>query len=298
MALSMEEVSTSVAKLVEERSSAVVRVEGRRRLAASGIVWSAAGIIVTANHVVERNQVSVGLPDGNELNATVVGRDAGIDLAVLRADTDGLLPANWITGSTLPVGSLVLALGRPRQHTQATLGIISAVEGEWRTRMGGTIDAYVQTDVLMYPGFSGGPLMSAAGQFIGLNSSGLARGVSVTVPIQTLAPAVESILAHGHVQRGYLGVGVQPVRLSDSLRELVAQERGLMVMSVEAGSPAEQAGIAQGDLLIRLGDSALTDVEELQLLLRSVAVGQQVEVRLLRGGSIHNLGVTIGQSTG
>ncbi len=298
MALSMEEVSTSVAKLVEERSSAVVRVEGRRRLAASGIVWSAAGIIVTANHVVERNQVAIGLPDGNELNATVVGRDAGIDLAVLRADTDGLLPANWITGSTLPVGSLVLALGRPRQHTQATLGIISAVEGEWRTRMGGTIDAYVQTDVLMYPGFSGGPLMSAAGQFIGLNSSGLARGVSVTVPIQTLAPAVESILAHGHVQRGYLGVGVQPVRLSDSLRELVAQERGLMVMSVEAGSPAEQAGIAQGDLLIRLGDSALTDVEELQLLLRSAAVGQQVEVRLLRGGSIHNLGVTIGQSTG
>ncbi|MCB0054565.1 MAG: trypsin-like peptidase domain-containing protein, partial [Caldilinea sp.] len=199
----LKSVSEAMAGLAESAGQSVVRVEGRNRLPASGVVYAADGIIVTSHHVVERDdKLRVGLPTGETVDAELVGRDPGTDLAVLRVAATGLTPAAWVDAGDLRVGNLILALGRPGQSVQATLGIVSALGGAWRTGGGGEIDRYLQTDVVMYPGFSGGPLTTADGRFGGINSSALARGVSVTIPAATVARVVATILAHGRMPRG------------------------------------------------------------------------------------------------
>ncbi|NJN82847.1 MAG: PDZ domain-containing protein [Caldilineaceae bacterium] len=233
--------------------TSIVRVDARRRHAASGVVWSADGLIVTAHHVVESDeQILVGLADGATVSASLVGRDPATDLAVLRAEASDLVAATWVDAAELSVGHFVLALGRPGRTVQATFGIVSALGGEWRTHGGGHIDHYLQTDVVMYPGFSGGPLVEASGKVAGLNTSALARGVSLSLPAATVQRVVQTLLEHGRMPRGYLGVSVQPVRLPDGLQQELGQETGVMVMSVEADGPAAQAGIVQGDILASL----------------------------------------------
>ncbi len=299
MVETLKHLSDEMAGLVATSSNAIVRIDGRQRLAASGIVWQADGIILTAHHVVERDEgITVGLADGTTVDATVVGRDPGVDLALLRVNSTNLTAATWIDGSELKVGHLVLALGRPGNQIQATLGIISAIGEEWRTHAGGTVDSYVQTDVVMYPGFSGGPLVAADGRFAGLNTSGLTRNTSVALPAATLTRVVQSILTHGHVPRGYLGVGVQPVRLAENLQQLVGQETGLMIMSVDADGPAAQAGLLQGDVITSLEGTPIRHVDELQAFLGSDRVGKVLDTRLLRGGVLQQLSMTVGQSRG
>jgi len=208
-------------------------------------------LIVTAHHVVERDdQISVGLADGRSAAATLVGRDPTTDLAVLQSDEKDLAPATWAEPDGLKVGHLVLALGRPGKTVQATLGIVSALGGGWRTRGGGQIDRYLQTDVVMYPGFSGGPLVNAAGAVVGINTSALLRGTSLTLLTTTVRRVIEDLVAHGKVRRGYLGVGTQPARLSEGLAKQLGQETGLLLVSVEPGSPAEQGGLFMGDTIV------------------------------------------------
>jgi S1-C subfamily serine protease len=265
-------------------------------MAASGVVWSSAGVIVTSHHVVERDDnIKIGLADGSTVNATLVGRDPNTDLAVLKAEASNLTAATWVDANDLRVGHLMLALGRPGKTVQATLGIVSALGGAWRTQAGGDIDHYLQTDVVMYPGFSGGPLLDASGRVAGINSSSLVRGVSVAVPAATVKKAVETILAHGKMPRGYLGVGIQPVRLADALQQQLSQETGLMFMSVEADSPAAQGNLLQGDILVTLDGQPVRHVDELQTLLTGERVGKNVPVRIVRSGQVQDLTVTIGQ---
>src|SRR5262245_3564022 len=170
----LQQVSDDLAATVAAVSPGLVRVEARRRLPASGLVWSPDGVIVTAHHVIEQDEVvRVGLQGGETVTATLIGRDATTDLAVLRVATMNLTPPAWAEPdlASLHVGHLVLAMGRPGQSAQATLGIVSALGENWRTPTGGLIDRYVQTDVVMFPGFSGGPLVNGAGQGVGLHES-------------------------------------------------------------------------------------------------------------------------------
>ncbi len=163
--------SEALAGAVEAAGASVVRVEGRRRMPASGIVWSADGLIITAQHVVTVDEgVAIGLPDGGMAAATVVGRDPLTDIAVLRAEAGGLAVPAWAGPETLRVGHLVLALARPGRTVQAALGVVSALGEGWRTPPGGSIERFLQTDVVMYPGFSGGPLVDAHGRVAGMNS--------------------------------------------------------------------------------------------------------------------------------
>lgn len=292
----LKSVSEAMAGLAENAGRSVVRVEGRNRLPASGVVYAADGIIVTSHHVVERDDnLRVGLPSGDTVEAELVGRDPGTDLAVLRVGATGLQPAAWIDAGDLRVGNLILALGRPGQSVQATLGIVSALGSAWRTGGGGELDRYLQTDVVMYPGFSGGPLATADGRFGGINSSALARGVSVTIPAATVARVAGTILAHGRMPRGYLGVGIQPVRLDAGLQEQLGQATGLMLMSVEAGGPAAQGGLLQGDVVVALGGQPVRQMDDLQALLGGEYVGKAVTVRYVRAGAVHEAGVTVGQ---
>ena len=296
MTEALQTLSQSMAGLVEQSDPKVVRVDARQRLPGSGVIWSADGLIVTSHHVVEREeQIQIGLADGHTVNATLVGRDPGADLALLRADASGLSAATWVDAAELKVGHLLLALGRPGNRIQATLGIASALGGQWRTPTGGEIDHYLQTDVVMYPGFSGGPLVAADGRFAGVNTSALVRGVSLAIPSATISKSVETILTHGHMPRGYLGIGVQPVRLADPIQQAVGQETGLIVMSVDNNSPAAQAGLVQGDVLVKLDSAPVRHIDELQVLLSGERVGKRVETQIVRAGQLQTLALTIGR---
>jgi S1-C subfamily serine protease len=298
MANTLESLSLDMANATEQAGRQLVRVQARRRQSATGIIWSADGLIVTAHHVVEREEgIRIGLPDGSTTTAVLVGRDPTTDIAVLKAETDGLSPATWTELDAVRVGQLVLALGRPEAGVQATLGVISAVDGGWRTMAGGAIDAYVQTDVVMYPGFSGGPLVSASGAFIGMNSSALVRGASVTLPAATLRRVADSLRAHGRVRRGFLGVNAQAVRLPASQVEALGQETGLLLAAVEPGSPAEAGGLMVGDILVRVDGQPVRQMDDLMAALSGDRVGKQVAVRYVRGGQTGDAAVTVGERT-
>jgi len=295
----LQQLSDDLAKTVQTASPSIVRIHGRRRMPATGIVWSADGVIVTAHHVVTRDEnLSVGLPDGSTVDATLVGRDPSTDLAVLRVQASGLTVPAWLEADRLGVGQLVLALGRPGETVQATLGVVSALGGAWRTSAGGQIDRYLQTDVVMYPGFSGGPLVGAGGAVLGLNTSALVNGVSVAVPVGTLRTVVATLLEHGHVRRGYLGVGSQPVRLPDAVAADLGQETALMLIAVEPDSPAERGGLVMGDTIVALDGQPVRHMDDLQALLSGDRVGKNVPVRLLRGGKLEDRAVVIGAREG
>lgn len=296
MASALQSLSDATAAIVETAGRSIVRVEARRRLPASGFIWSADGVIVTAHHVVEQDEnIAVGLADGKSVSAKLAGRDPTTDLAVLRAQAANLTPLAPANFENLRVGHLVLALARPGQSVQATLGIVSALGDKWRTPMGGLLDRYLQTDIMMYPGFSGGALVDAGGQVVGLNTSALLRDISITVPIPTLKRVVETLLTHGRVRRGYLGIGAQPVRLPEAVKQQLNQETGLLLLSVEPASPADKGGLVLGDTIVALDGQPVRHLDHLMALLGSDRIGQAVPVRVLRGGQVQELKVTIGE---
>lgn len=290
--------SEAMAATVKTAGAGVVRVEGRKRLPASGIVWSNDGVVVTAHHTLQKDEgIQVGLPDGQTVAATLAGRDQTTDLAVLRVQASSLnpLPRAGSDSDSLQVGHLVLALGRPGRTVQATLGIVSALGDSWRTALGGTIDQYLQTDVVMYPGFSGGPLVNASGQVAGLNTSALLRGISLAIPTGTVERVVETLLAHGHIRRGYLGVSTQPVRLPAGLAQQLGQETGLLLAAVEPDSPAEKDGLLLGDTIVALAGSPVRHHDDLLALLSGDRVGQAVPVKIVRGGQVQEVQVHVGE---
>jgi S1-C subfamily serine protease len=288
--------SDALASTVETLGASIVRVEGRRRIPATGIVWSADGVVVTAQHVVRQDDnIQVGLPDGQTAEATLVGRDETTDLGVLRLEAKNLSVPTWAEPSDLKVGHLMLALGRPGRTVQATMGIVSALGDSWRTPVGGTIDRYLQTDVVMYPGFSGGPLVSVDGRVAGLNTSALLRGVSLAVPVPTLRRVAETLLKHGRVKRGYLGVSTQTVRLPAGLQDQLKQETGLLLVAVEADSPAEKGGLLLGDTIVNFAGSSIRNHDDLLALLSGEQVGTAIKVQLVRGGKVQAVNVTVGE---
>ncbi len=293
MADVLQTLSDSMAGAVETAGKSTVKVAARRRMPASGVIWSADGIIVTSHHVVEQeDNIKIGLPDGKTVTATLVGRDPGTDIAVLRADVGGLTVPSWAASESVRVGHLALAVGRPGDDLQATLGVISALMHNKNENK-----FFAQTDVVMYPGFSGGPLVSASGEVIGLNSSALMRGVSLTIQTSTIQYVVDNLLKHGKMRRGYLGVGVQPARLSEALAASLGQKSGALIVSVEAGSPAEKAELFMGDTIVALGSNSVGDMEDLLGALGSTQIGATITAKIVRGGQVQELPVTIGERT-
>ena len=296
MASSLQDTSDAIAGVVDATAVSVVRVEGRRRLPASGFVWSADGVIVTANHILERDDnIAVGLADGGTNEAELIGRDPTTDLAALRVPAKGLAEPGLTAPDQVRVGNLALALGRPGQTVQATLGIVSALGKSWDTRAGGRIDRYLQTDVVMYPGFSGGPLVDASGHILGLNTSALARSVTVSVPIPTIRRVVETLLVHGRVRRGFLGIGAQVVRLPDAIETELGQETGLILVSVDKGSPAEKGGLSMGDTVVAADGKPVRHLDDLLGLLGGDSVGTSIPVRIVRAGQMQELTVVVGE---
>lgn len=291
MADVLQTLSDAMAEAVESAGASVVQVAARRRLPASGVVWSADGVIVTSHHVIENDEkIRIGLANGETVSATLIGRDPSTDLAVLHADTGGLTVPAWAELDEVRVGHLGLALGRPGDTVQATLGVVSAL-----SRSDNDQKYFAQTDVVMYPGFSGGPLVGVTGQVLGLNSSALMRGVSLAVQTPTIRFVVENLLTHGKMRRGYLGVGVQPARLPAALAEQLGQKTGALIVSVEADSPADKGGLFMGDTLVALDGHNINDMESLLASLSGTRIGATVPVRIVRGGQVQEVSVTIGE---
>lgn len=287
--------STQMADAVERISPALVLVNGRRRQPASGVVY-APDLVLTADHVVERDEdISVLTHDGRTVAAQLVGRDPASDLAVLRVQGLGVEAAQG-AASDPRVGQLTLAVGRPSEDgPMASLGIISAVGGPVRTRRGGMLERYVQTDAIPYPGFSGGPLLDTSGAVLGILTTGLMRGVTIGVPTSHAWRTADTLAQHGSIQRGYLGISSQAVELPQAQRAGRQQESGLLIVRVEEGSPAEQGGLLLGDILVGLDGQAVSDVDDLQALLVGDRVGRAIPVEVIRGGAHQTIQVTVGQ---
>ena len=289
--------SDSLAQAVAKAGASTVLVNARRRMPASGIAY-AADLILTADHVVERDEeIGVLLPDNSQVAATVAGRDPGSDLALLRLEKAAAVPASLAPGEAR-VGQLALALGRPSSEgIEASLGVISAQGGPLRSGRGGLLEKYLRTDTIPFPGFSGGPLVDVSGLVLGLNTSGLAHGAALTIPAGLAWSVAETLAKHGHVRRGFLGVRSQPVALPPAQRQALGreQESGLLLVSVEPGSPAEQGGLMVGDILVAVADQPVADPDALLVSLSGAVVGQPTPVEVLRGGQPQTLTVTVGE---
>lgn len=293
-----EAVSDEFAAATDQVGKSVVAVHGRHRFGASGIQWRK-GVIVTAEHAVRHaNEIRVKLAPDKLVNATVAGRDPSTDLAVLKLTGEALPEISIDSSPQLKLGQLVLALGRSRRgNLVASAGIIGGLGAEMQTWRGGRLDQHIRLALELYPGFSGGPLISAQGKVIGINSSALSKGRGITIPVSTVNRVVDELLEKGHIARPYLGLAIQPVDVPQTLVAKLKTQvaRGLLVVHVEPGSPAEKSGLLIGDILVGLQEQSLGEPEALQEQMRSAKIGAAFSVTVVRGGSPLQVSIVVGE---
>ena len=292
MPVAIADLSETLSTIVENTGKSVVRVEGGNRRAATGVVWSPKQIVTVAR-AVPNDEVTVSI-DGKDLKARVKGRDENTDLALLELD-EALSPAAFDDGAGVKVGQLALRLGRPGETVRATSGILGAVSKKaWRTPRGAEVEFYREADAEQPPGFSGGPLVDLQGRVLGLNTNGVLRGTSVTIPTVTIRRVVAQLEAYGRVRRSYLGLMLQPVQLPDEVRTSTGEEIGLLVTSVEKDGPADKAGVQYGDTVLHLGDDSVKTLQDLYRYLRADHADKQVPLKYFRNGQVTVSQVTLG----
>ncbi len=293
----LNDFSNELAAAVERGGAGTVLVDARNRYPASGIAY-AADLVLTADHVITRDDnFRIATADNKSFDVTIAGRDPNSDLALLRLSEKALTPAK-VSEAAAKVGQLVLALGRPsNEGMQASWGIITAIGGPTRMGRGGLLEEYIQTETTSYPGFSGGPLVNTEGEVLGLNTSGLTRGMALTIPVKFAWRIAEALAKHGTVKRGYLGVRTQSVDISESGRQALKreQEHGLLVMWLEEKGPAEKSGLLVGDIIVAISRQAVGDPDDLFAALNSDIVGKSIAVAILRGGKPETIQVTVGE---
>jgi S1-C subfamily serine protease len=289
----MLELSNAFSAAAEKAGQSIILVNARPRMPASGVAFSKE-LILTANHVVEQEEdITVILADGTQLNATLAGRDPGTDLAVLRLEKGLANPAEKAEGAK--IGQIVLALGRPSASgLEASLGTLSAIGGPVRTQQG-ALDQYYRSDTTPYPGFSGGPLVDAEGNILGINTSGFGRGMSITIPSAIAWKVGEELAKNGSIKRGYLGIRSQLVELSSAAQSAIKREQttGLLIVGLENDSPAESGGLLVGDTIMGINGKRVSDHDDLFSNLSGDVVGKQTPVDVLRGGQLQSINVVI-----
>ena len=294
-----EDISDEVAQTAESVGQSVVALQPKEGHASSGVIWQDK-LIVTANHAASGEEVAVRLADGKSALARIKGRDPGTDLAIFSLEGDGGTVAKAGDASRLRVGNVVLALARTRRgNLTASSGIISGLLEEWQTWQGGRIDRFIRPDLTMYRGYSGGPLVNASGEVLGINTSGLRRGTPITLPSSTVARIVGELLAKGHVERPYLGVAVQPVVVPEEMgtKLNLGSRHALLLVHVESGGPAASAGLMLGDIVIEIEGKPIAQ-SGFRGLLSKARVGERLLLGIVRSGEKREVSVILGDRLG
>jgi S1-C subfamily serine protease len=291
------ELSDAVADAAELAGKSTVLVDARRRFPASGIAF-AKDLILTADHVVEREEdIKVILADGSEVTARLAGRDPGTDLAVLKLDSASATPAE-VSKTVARVGQFVLAIGRPSKNgIESSFGTVNSIGGPARTARGGMLEKFIKTDVVSYPGFSGGPLVNGDGTIFGINTSGFGSGSAITIPADVAWKIAETLAKHGKIKHGYLGIRSHTVNIPADSQKLLkrVQETGLLLVGLEEDSPAGKAGLIVGDILVSIAGEPVEHHDELFTRLGGDVVGKTVSIEILRGGKVESVNVEIGE---
>ena len=288
------QISNQLADAVDAAAPSVVQVQGRRR-PASGLVYANDVVLTTARALGRGDGLHVRRHDGTTLDAQLAGWDPTTSLAVLRV---GGLGAPSITPSSSParVGHLAIAVARSwSNNVTASAGIVSVIGGPLRTGHRRAIDQVIRTTAPMHDGFSGGAFLNTSGALVGIATAAAIRGTGVVIPASIAWKTAATLLEHGSLKRGYLGIAGQPVALSDAQRQAHAREHGLLVVGVTAASPAETAGVLVGDIVLDFDGHAVESPEELLDLLLGDRVGRSVTMRVLRGGVATDVPIVVGE---
>jgi S1-C subfamily serine protease len=298
MSAELIELSNSLAQLTERAAQRVVAVHAETHGSSSGVIWRA-GLIVTAEHALRRDEeIKVTLPDGRIAPAALAGRDPGTDLAVLRcSDAATSLPEFGDVALVKP-GSLALLVGRTRASGPvAALGVVSLVAPERRTWTGASLAPYIRLDVGLQPAAVGGVVVDAQGSPIGVATPRFTRFGAIAVPAPSVSAVANILLENGRIPRGYLGVGLQPVRLPESLRQSLHREEktATIVLDVEPNGPAHNAGMVIGDILVSLAGRSVARLEDIQTQLHGEAIGMSLAVKFVRGGSVQETIIVVGE---
>src|SRR2546427_6782390 len=293
---SIAALSDQLADAVAAASASVVAVHARPRLPSTGVHWKDGVVVTTDGTVKQEEDIAVTLPDGKRIPATFVGRDRGTDLAVLRIPAGSLPVAKLGDPAVLRPGNLVLALARLDEGgARAAFGAVSATGGKWRAWKGGEIDRWLQSDLTIYPGFGGGPLVDATGQIHGINSGGLSRALATTIPVSTVNRVGALLLERGYVARGWIGAAMQPVQLDPTSRQRLKRDGGLLLLSVEPDAPASRAGLLIGDVIVAVDGHSLDGVDQLLDVLGGDVVGKTLRLEVVRAGQPVSVDVVIGE---
>ena len=292
------DLSNQLAGAVERGAESIVAVHARPQLASTGVHWRD-GLLVTTNGTVRRERdITVTLPSGKRIEATLQGRDPSTDVAVLRIATGVLPVATLGDAGVLRPGNLVLALARlDDSGARAAFGAVSVVGGAWRPWGGGEIDRLILSDVNLYPGFGGGPLVDPSGQVLGINSGRLSRPYATTLPAETVNRVIGQLASRGYVRRGYLGATMQPVELQQQLRSRLGLDRGgaLLVVSIEPDGPSAAGGLLVGDVIMAIAGKPVAEPEDVLKALDGDTVGRTLPLELVRGGRLEQVEVLIGE---
>jgi S1-C subfamily serine protease len=296
---SLEILSDQLADAAATAGDSIVAVHARPRLPSTGIHWQD-GVLVTTDGTIRReSDITITLADGRTLPATLAGRDRRTDLAVLNIAAGSLPTARLGDPASLRPGHLVLGLARLGEGgPRVSFGAVSAVGGRWRCWKGGELDRLLQSNLALYPGFGGGPLVDATGQIHGINSGGLSRAFATTIPVETVNRVVRQLLERGYVARGWLGAAMQPVRFNPAAQRRLGldTDSGLVILSVEPDGPAASSGLLVGDVIVKLGGKPIETVEDLvDALGASDVVGRTFNLDLVRGGERIKADVVIGE---
>jgi serine protease Do len=289
----LEKLSEELSATIEKASQSVVLVQGRR-FPASGVVWKKNLVITTDHSVARSNEVQIRTAAGEVITGTIAGRDPSTDIAIIQSSKD-LQPLEF-SKTSLKAGQLAVILGRANGgRVLSMLTMISGTDNNYKNWRGGTFDQFIRLDSAPFPGFSGSALLMPNGTIAGINTAAFSRHFGLTIPASNIERLVERIQTKGTIGRPYLGLMMQPVRLPEKFKKEAGTDIGLLLIGTENGSPAEQAGLTVGDIVVGLNGKNVNSIEELHDVLTAESIGTEIKVTILRGGKIENVQTKVGE---
>jgi S1-C subfamily serine protease len=298
MSSQLIELSNALAQATDRAAATIVAVHTEARGSASGVIWRP-GIIVTSEHALRRDEeIHASLPDGRVVAATLAGRDPSTDLAVLKCAEATAVASEFGDPTTSKPGSLTLVVGRTRASGPvAALGVVSLVAPDRRIWTGASLAPYIRLDVAIQSTVAGGAAVGAQGRIFGIVTPRFGRFGAIAVPASTVNVVVDMLLKKGRIPRGYLGVGLQSVRLPDTLRHSLQREEktAAIVLEVEPESPAHTAGLVIGDIIVSVSGQPVAGLEDIHSQLQGAAIGQRLPLGFVRGGALQEAIVTVGE---